>query len=141
MAGDPVLHVLAGPNGAGKSTFYDRVLRPTTHLPFVNADMIAADRWPDDAAVHAYEAAEIASQVRDGLVAERRSFVAETVFSHDSKVDFVRRARAAGYQVTLHVLLVPEEEREAAEHEQQPADVSLVVQLLVQLFRTLRVAA
>ena len=39
------------------------------------------------------------------------------------------------------LLLVSEEEREAAEGEQEPADVSLVVQLLVELLGPLRVAA
>lgn len=109
MADDPVLHVVAGPNGAGKTTFYDRVLFPRTHLPFVNADLIAAEHWPNDAATNAYEAAELAEQARDQLVAGRHSFVAETVFSHPSKVDFVQRAHDAGYHVTLHVLSVPEE--------------------------------
>ena len=71
----PVLHLLAGPNGAGKTAFYEHVLAPVTHLPFINAD--------------------------------RTSFVTETVFSHPSKVDLVRAAAAAGYQVTLHVVMVP----------------------------------
>jgi len=43
------------------------------------------------------------------LPAKGRSFVAETVFSHPSKLDLIRRARERGYLVTLHVILVPEE--------------------------------
>ena len=109
MGGDPVLHVVAGPNGAGKTTFYNRVLHPAIGLPFVNADLIAAEHWPDDAAAHAYEAATLAEQARDQLIAEHQSFVAETVFSHPSKVDLIRRAHDAGYHTTLHVLLVPED--------------------------------
>jgi predicted ABC-type ATPase len=107
--GDPVLHVVAGPNGAGKSTFYETVLQPKTGLPFVNADLIAAEHWPDDTAAHAYDAVALAGQARDQLIAARQSFVAETVFSHVSKVDLIKRARDAGYHPTLHVLLVPEE--------------------------------
>lgn len=103
------MHVVAGPNGAGKTTFYDRVLQPTTGLPFVNADLIAAEHWPDDAAEHAYDAAALAEQAREQLIDERQSFVAETVFSHPSKVDLVQRAHDAGYQTTLHVLLLPED--------------------------------
>jgi len=41
---DPVLHLLAGPNGAGKSTLHEKVIGPTTHLEFVNADVIGS--WP-----------------------------------------------------------------------------------------------
>jgi predicted ABC-type ATPase len=105
--GDPVLHVLAGPNGAGKTTFYGEILAPATHLEFVNADVIAAERWPDDTVTHGYEAGRLAAAQRDGRLAEGSSFATETVFSHPSKVDLLRRAAAAGYRITLHIVLVP----------------------------------
>jgi predicted ABC-type ATPase len=105
---DPVLHLVVGPNGAGKSLLCERVIEPTTHLPFVNADVIAARRWPDDPERNAYEAARLAAEERDGLIASRCSFIAETVFSHESKLDLVRSARSAGYLVTLHVVMVSE---------------------------------
>ena len=105
----PVLHLLAGPNGAGKTTFVDRVLIPVTGLPFINADAIAAQRWPGAETVHAYEAAALAEEQRSRLLAAGASFITETVFSHPSKVDLVERAVAARYLVTVHVILVPEE--------------------------------
>lgn len=104
----PVLHLLAGPNGAGKSTFVTEVLQPVTHLPFVNADLIAAERWPGEEATHGYEASQAAAEERTRLMAARRSFITETVFSHPSKVDLVAQASALGYLVHLHVILVPE---------------------------------
>lgn len=106
---DPVLHLLAGPNGAGKSTLYDMVIGPVTGLEFVNADLIAADRWPADASRRSYDAAALAAARRDDLLAQRCSFATETVFSHESKLEFLRAATAAGYLVTLHVVMVPEE--------------------------------
>jgi predicted ABC-type ATPase len=106
---DPVLHLIAGPNGAGKSTLHDRVIGPVSNLEFVNADLIAAHEWPDDAAAHAYDASRIAAERRDELLSARTSFVTETVFSHASKVDLVKAAVEAGYLVHLHVVLVPEE--------------------------------
>src|SRR5580704_11127980 len=105
---DPVLQVLAGPNGAGKSTLYELVVGPTTHLEFVNADVIAAERWPEDPAGRSYEAATVAAQRRAALVEQRRSFATETVFSHQSKLEFVRSATAVGYLVTLHIVMIPE---------------------------------
>jgi predicted ABC-type ATPase len=105
---DPVLHVLAGPNGAGKSAFYEFVLGPATHLEFVNADEIAAQRWPDDPIRKSYDAALLASARRAALIESGTSFITETVFSHDSKLDLVRSAIGAGYLVSLHVILVPE---------------------------------
>ncbi len=104
---DPVLHLIAGPNGAGKSTFFARVLGPITHLPFINADEIAAVRWPGQEVERSYEAAALAAEERDARITARQSFVTETVFSHESKVELLRRAEAAGYRTTLHVLMIP----------------------------------
>lgn len=103
----PVLHLLAGPNGSGKSTFVNRVLQPVTHLPFVNADVIAAQRWPDSPSEHAYEAAEAAAQERSRLLAAGSSFITETVFSHRSELELARDAVGRGYLVHLQVMLVP----------------------------------
>ena len=65
----PVLHLLAGPNGAGKSSYASDVLEPVTHLPFINADVIAAERWPDAQLEHAYDAARIAERRRQEFIA------------------------------------------------------------------------
>lgn len=103
----PILHVLAGPNGSGKSTYAERILQPSTDLPFINADVIAAQRWPDAQQEHAYDAARVAAGQRGELLRERRSFITETVFSHPSKNDLVDDALRFGYYVHLHVMLVP----------------------------------
>lgn len=102
----PVLHLLAGPNGAGRSTYVTRVLRPVTHLPFVNADVIAAERWPSAQAEHAYEASRAAADERTRLLADGASFITETVFSHPRKLDLLDEAIARGYLVHLHVILL-----------------------------------
>lgn len=106
---DPVLHLIVGPNGAGKSTLYDEVIGPEVHLEFVNADIIAAQERPDDPAGGSYAAAAVAASRRSDLIDRRCSFVTETVFSHESKLELVEMAVAAGYLVTLHVVIVPED--------------------------------
>lgn len=101
------LDLIAGPNGAGKSTLVRYVLQP--ELPgsvFVNADEIAKNRWPEAPETHAYEGAAIAASTRELLITQRRPFIAETVFSHPSKLDLIREAQKAGYIVFLHVVLV-----------------------------------
>jgi predicted ABC-type ATPase len=103
----PLLHLLAGPNGAGKTTFVERVLQPVTHLPFVNADAIAAERWPGEELEHAYHASRIAADQRRTMLTRGESFITETVFSHHSKVALVQQAVLLGYLVQLHVILVP----------------------------------
>lgn len=102
--------LIVGPNGSGKTTFVEYFLAP--HLPaavVVNADDIARRRWPDDPATHAYEAARIAEHTRRALLDAKHSFIAETVFSHPSKLHFVRDAKDAGYTVILHALMAPED--------------------------------
>ena len=102
------LDLLAGPNGAGKTTFYELVIAPDRPgLPFVNADRIASDRFPGREVEMAYEAGAIAEKARQALIDARIDFCAETVFSHKSKVDLVTAAVAAGYDVVLHVVMIP----------------------------------
>lgn len=105
------LYLLAGPNGSGKTTLYERAIRPHTGLPFVNADVIAhrlADRGAITDEMSA-EAAQLAARHRDELIERGVSFVAETVFSHHSKLDLIRRAVASGYVIHLRVVVVPED--------------------------------
>ncbi|MGL5443160.1 MAG: AAA family ATPase [[Mycobacterium] stephanolepidis] len=105
------LDLIVGPNGSGKTTFVTKFLSPLLRESvFVNADEIAKRLWPEeDPAPRAYEAARIADQTRQALIAQGRPFIAETVFSHPSKLDLIRSAQSAGYAVRLRVLLVPEE--------------------------------
>lgn len=99
--GVPTLFMIAGPNGAGKSTFYEHVLRGKVALPFINADAIQADELRDARPEAAYEAAKIAEQRRRALVAGGKSFITESVFSHPSKLDFIKHAKTAGFRIFL----------------------------------------
>lgn len=104
----PRLDLIIGCNGAGKSTLAQQHLIPLLQTPFVNADEIARLRWPSAPEAHSYEAAEIAARTRSTLIGLRRSFIAETVFSHPSKLDVIDAASRHGFRVMLHVVMVPE---------------------------------
>lgn len=108
MGGARTLIVVAGPNGAGKTLLAGR-FAAESRLEFVNADLIAAERWPGEEESRAYEAAAAAADRRAELLTDGRSFVSETVFSHPSKVAFLRAASDAGYIVVMHVVMVPED--------------------------------
>jgi len=99
----PTLHLIAGINGAGKTTFYRLFLEQRTPgAEFVNADELARERWPDQIDARSAEAARLADERRRELLEARRTFIAETVFSHQSKLDLVRDARARGFRVLLY---------------------------------------
>lgn len=103
----PLLYLIVGPNGAGKTTFYEEMLEPDVHVEFVNADQIASERWPGNEAENAYRAAEAAAGRREQLIGARESFIAETVFSHPSKLELLDEAKQAGYRILLQVILIP----------------------------------
>lgn len=92
--------LLAGGNGAGKTTFYNTQLKPLK-LPFINADNLARELFPENPEEHSYQAASIAEEVRNRLVEEGKTFCFETVFSHPSKIDFLAKAKAYNYEIIL----------------------------------------
>lgn len=94
------LWLLVGGNGSGKSTFYHTRLEPLG-LPFINADIIARELYPDAPEDKSYDAAKVAQELRETLLQEERSFCFETVFSHPSKIDFVAKAKTLGYEIIL----------------------------------------
>ena len=100
-ANRPTLIVLAGPNGSGKSTLYETRIAPAFSAPFINADIIQREELDDSDMNAAYKAAQIATERRDSLLAELRSFVTESVFSHPSKLDFIETAKRLGYRIML----------------------------------------
>jgi predicted ABC-type ATPase len=100
----PRLLVVAGPNGAGKTTVTEMGLLHQWFggCEYVNPDLIAQRElgdWNDPAAV--LQAAQIAAERREACLRDGRSLAFETVFSAPDKIDFVRRAIAAGFFVRL----------------------------------------
>ena len=100
MANPRQLWVLAGGNGAGKSTFYNLYLAKYG-IKFVNADLIAKDLDSENPEGLSYHAATLAAKIREDLISQGVSFCFETVFSHESKIDFLAQAKAIGYTIIL----------------------------------------
>ncbi|MEO5917455.1 MAG: AAA family ATPase [Luteolibacter sp.] len=110
-----LLVVLCGPNGAGKSTFFEIMLK-SRGFPFVNADMIAAEKFGTEAATHALTAAKLADAERRRLISEKTSFIMETVLSDSggNKLAFFRDARNAGYFLEVFFIGLDSPETSAA---------------------------
>jgi predicted ABC-type ATPase len=113
----PQLVVLAGPNGAGKSTFYD-VFLAESPLPFLNADLFAAETGVDS-----FEAARILDATRERMIEDRLGFITETVFSdpYRAKLEMLRKAVDAGFEVTLIYIGVANAELSARRVDQRIA--------------------
>lgn len=76
--------------------------RSIPDVEFVNADEIARQKWPGREAEHVVEAARLAAERRESLLRARETFIAETVFSHESKLRLVESAQAQGFVVVLY---------------------------------------
>ncbi len=96
----PVLCVVAGPNGSGKTSTTEKLLANewAADSVYINPDNIAQDMFGDwnsqDAVL---SAAKEATRMRYQCLEERRSFVFETVFSSEEKMEFIRKAKEAGF--------------------------------------------
>ncbi|MAP95468.1 MAG: hypothetical protein CMK07_10995 [Ponticaulis sp.] len=97
----PTLFLIVGPNGAGKTTYYETVLKGRVAAPFINADIIQRDELKDTSMEAAYTAARIAEERRQQYLESRSSFIAETVFSHESKLGLIEHARQAGFRIIV----------------------------------------
>ena len=96
--------VIAGPNGSGKTTVTTQFLHHewSDGVLYINPDQIAEDKfggWNDSTAI--LESAKYCSELRNECIESKRSFVFETVFSAPDKIDFILRAKAAGFFVRL----------------------------------------
>lgn len=100
----PELIIIAGPNGSGKTSITKRFLQHTwaNGTIYINPDNVAKDifgDWNNNEAV--LNAAKYCAELREQYLLQRQSFVFETVLSADDKVDFILRAKAAGYFVRV----------------------------------------
>lgn len=100
--------LLAGPNGAGKTTLAREYL--PAGLPFVNADLIAAELAPEDPAAAAVRAGRLMLEQLDAHARAGRSFAFETTLSGRNYVRRLERWRASGYVAELIFLQLPSPE-------------------------------
>ena len=94
----PVLCLVGGPNGSGKSTQVETIYKSDQTMPqlYINADDIAKTQNMTN-----QDAADYAGWQRQQAIAARQSFTTETVMSRPDKLDLMRQAKAAGYEVQL----------------------------------------
>lgn len=100
----PRLIIVAGPNGSGKTTITEKLLRHEwmDGCEYINSDIIAQREFGDWNSPDAvFKAANQAQTMREKCLENRTSLAFETVLSTNEKVDFVKRAKEAGFFIRL----------------------------------------
>ena len=100
----PTLCVVAGPNGSGKTTTTVQLLNNewAADSLYINPDNIAQEVFGDWNSPEAViKAAEQATQLRYDCLEQKRDFVFETVFSSQEKLEFLQKAKEAGFFIRL----------------------------------------
>ena len=100
----PVLIVIAGPNGSGKTTITTKILHHQwmEDAVYINPDQIAKDKFGDWNSVEAVmQSVKYCEALREECLKERKSLIFETVLSADDKLDYIRRAKDAGFFIRI----------------------------------------
>ena len=100
----PKLIVIAGPNGSGKTSVTSQILKHewVKDCVYINPDNIAQEQfgnWNSPEAV--LKAAQFATEQRENCLKNKKNFIFETVFSASDKVNFLERAKNAGFFIRL----------------------------------------
>ncbi|OAV75203.1 hypothetical protein Barb7_01190 [Bacteroidales bacterium Barb7] len=100
----PNLYIIAGPNGSGKTSVTGKILKHewTEGCLYINPDNIAQNTFGDWNSPEAIlNAAQYATQTRYECIEKGESLIFETVLSSKEKLDFIHKARQAGYFIRL----------------------------------------
>lgn len=99
----PILVVVAGANGSGKTTLTQQLLldKWLKGVEYLNPDAIA-------------QAADFVAEAREADLARYESIAFETVFSAPDKLDYVRRAKQAGFFARIFYVCTASPEINAA---------------------------
>ena len=100
----PVLIVIAGPNGSGKTTMTSKILQHEWRegMEYINPDNVARNvfgDWNNQDAV--LKAANYCNEWRERCLTQHKSLIFETVMSAPDKVDYILRAKQAGFLIHL----------------------------------------
>lgn len=96
----PVLIVIAGPNGSGKTSVTSRILHHEwmENAVYINPDIIAQEKFGDWNSKEAVmQAVKYCEELREKCLIEHKSLIFETVLSVEDKLDYILRAKEAGF--------------------------------------------
>lgn len=103
---NPTLCILGGCNGAGKTTLARELLPRLGLMRFLNADEMARGLSPLDPSLSAFRAGRLLLQEARSLIEAKASFAIESTLSGKTYVALIREAKARGYRILLHYIVI-----------------------------------
>ena len=100
----PVLIIIAWPNGSGKTTITSKILKHEwlEDAIYVNPDIVAQEKFGDWNSKEAIiKSVKYCEALREECLAKKNSLIFETVLSANDKIDFIKRAKDAGFFIRL----------------------------------------
>lgn len=100
----PVLIIIAGPNGSGKTSITSKIIHHEwlEDSIYINPEIIAQEKFGDwNSSEAVMKAAKYSEELREQCLRERKSLIFETVLSAYDKVDYIQRAKEAGFFIRL----------------------------------------
>lgn len=100
----PVLIVIAGPNGSGKTTITSKILHHEwmEDAVYINPDIVAQEKFGDWNSTEAVmKSVRYCEELREQCIKTSKSLIFETVLSAEGKINFLKRAKLAGYFIRL----------------------------------------
>lgn len=100
----PVLIVIAGPNGSGKTSVTSRILHHKwmEDSVYINPDIVAQEKFGDwNSREAVIQSIKYCEDLRMQCLQEKKSLIFETVLSIQDKVDYICKAKEAGFFVRL----------------------------------------
>lgn len=103
---NPTLCILGGCNGAGKTTLARELLPRLGLMRFLNADEMARGLSPLDPTLSAFRAGRLLLEEARSLIAAKACFAIESTLSGKAQVTLIREAKARGYRILLHYIVI-----------------------------------
>ncbi|MDR0789702.1 MAG: zeta toxin family protein [Bacteroidales bacterium] len=100
----PKLLIVAGPNGSGKTSVTSKILK---HIwiegcQYINPDNIAQEVFGDwNSYESVMKAVQYAEKMREDCLLNKQSLIFETVLSAPDKIEYIKRAKEAGFFIRL----------------------------------------
>src|SRR5512139_673533 len=111
ITGHPNCYIIAGPNGVGKTTFATKFLPIYVGCRnFINPDLLARAYSPFDPDAGMRRAGRAVLERIAEFIAARTDFAFETTLSGRTYVPLLAKAKAAGFQLHMYYLWVPDVE-------------------------------